>query len=530
MPAPNPNVGVPVAQNSMTVVPAQPPVTMPAFAPNVPVSVPRGGKTIWNILGIAKAAWDSMPVEKKTELRNKLKNKAVTVADRARKGKGRSNRSGNSSGNNNNGGGDGNMGTNVARGASGIGLLSRAASPEPISLNSGVMPNTFTSDYMESSNLKCAPLHVTAAKVYFPTSTSNTMLNYFNNIIAFHLQVNAQRNVAFNINITSDMTAANILSAMNSLAYALQIYFYYRGIESYCQTPGNKNGGMHYMYRQFTPQMYEDMMILERRLLDTPVPPNLLKLIRYMSGNFLSGMTAGSPLLKIIPVNATSTCVDLTAPSAAFTALITDNNNKVFTLLRRAVPHWVPATLSDIPTSPFYDDNFKTIWANCPFYSYFNSTSNYIPNASSSSTAVMYNSFTNHLDGVAFALTSIYDTTLTTQIPGMLIPVTAAGASNVSNTRWSYYETSGGSKAFFPSDGDGFLLRSRPETFKLADAGTSYYAIHLPGAQMCESVNQLTIRETALNALDWIMSFDNIKVDARNFHFGTKSYDRKGGK
>jgi len=403
--------------------------------------------------------------------------------------------------------------------SSGYGL-SKAPIPAPIKLDTGLKPDAYVDNFMEASYNMCVPMNVTAALVQIPTTSGNQLLSYFNNIIAFSLQTNAQRNVSFNIDITTNFSTANILQAFNALLYALQIYFYYKSIITYHDEPSNHNMGMVYIRKQMDASFIESLELLERRLLDTPVPPRMLDFIRYLSGNFYAGDAAGAPLIKIVPIPPNSNMYNSNDATLALSALSNTANNNVFTVLRKAVPQWRPSVLYDVPKAPFYDQNFKSIFANLPFISYYGSAQNYLPTITDSNTAIIYNSFTNHLDGVAYALAGGY-VSGSGWLPGLIQPVQTTSASTTNlNTRWSYYVDGASNYKFYPTDLSAVTIRSRQETIMLADSLASFYTIHLAGAQLLQNVKANSIRQSAYNALDYLMSLDLIRIDARKHLLG----------
>lgn len=81
---------------------------------------------------------------------------------------------------------------------------------------------------------------------------------------------------------------------------------------------------------------------------------------------------------------------------------------------------------------------------------------------------------------------------------------------------------------FYPADPDLTITRSRQETYVPNDTNSNMYSIHLSGANLCQTVNADTVRETCYKVTDYLMSLDLIKVDAKNFHFG-KSNNNFGG-
>lgn len=285
-------------------------------------------------------------------------------------------------------------------------------------------------------------------------------------------------------------------------------------IISYTSDPGNKNEGMIYLRNLITPTILESLSLLGRRLEDTPCPPKLLELARYISGNFYSGDNQGSAIIKIIPHKfGTISPIDSTSITGALTLLTSVDNNGVFTLLRRAVPQWNPKVLYDVPTTPMYDTNYTTIWANLPFvlYSTTQTTDNY-PKVASSDATISYNSFSNTLDGMAYALTGAWDTVNSAWIPGLMAPTAqnTTPLSGTDNTRKSFAQVSG-SKSFNIVYSNTFLTRSRLETYyNPTTTQSSVTSCHLPGADKCMAVSADTIRETTMKVIDYLMSADTI--------------------
>jgi hypothetical protein len=467
---------------------------------------------------VAKGVFDAMPEDKQQAIKEKAALELEKGYQMAKNSVSKSVKRGNKGG-----GGSMSKGQNTPSNA-GYGLTD-APKPKEISLNTGIKPNTYVADFMEAVYGSCVPMSISGAIFRFPTTATNLINNYFQNIIAFDLQTRGQENISWALDLTT-FTPTNILNAFNSLASSFQIYFYYASILSYHSNPQNRNKGMILIRNNITPQMIDDFYRLERRLLDTPIPPKLLELLRYLSGTFYSGHGAGSPLIKIAPIKPSPTMTNSTDLSGALSDISSTTNSAVYTIMRRCFPHWTPKTLYDVPTVPFYDDNFKTIFANLPYVTYYNSAGQTGPNVTSDTSVLFYNTFTENLDGAAFALTGALNTVTSDWIPGLIIPTTNGGSGNLSNSRYSYYTNSGGTTyQFYPSDSDPVMIRSRQETYQVNDQTTALYNVHLSGASFCQSVSPATIRESCYRTIDYMMSLDDIKVDARNYHHG-----RSGGR
>lgn len=486
------------SNSAFVIVPGRAPVLPPRtssspYLANSKVSPNISGSSILNAVAQSKQAWDGLPPNVKEAVKNKV---SEVVTNKTKDPTFNMDSNNNSSGYS----------------------LTKSPQPKMISLDTGIKPNTYSSDYLEAVENACAPLHITHAKFQLPVVTTTQLYNYFRNVIGFDIQTKAQVNVSFNLDLNV-FSADNILLTMNAVANAFQVYFYYASIISYHSNPENKNGGMIYLRNQITAQAIEDLTQLGRILQDTPVPPKMYELIRYLSGNFLSGTSPESPIIMISPSVPTNNGINLSDIGAAYTALQGASVKPILTLLRRAVPQWRNPTLYDVETVPLYDRNFLTIFANLPFTYFASATFTRYPSVSLSTTPIKYNSFTTELDGTAFALNGIWNTTEVAWSPGLMISTGVTGAIS-GNSRTSYYQVGGVTK-MYPSDLDPFLTRSRSTTYMLNDALTLILSPHIPGTSMCEGVTINTIRETCMNVLDYLMSADTIKIDVRKFHFGS---------
>lgn len=400
--------------------------------------------------------------------------------------------------------------------------LSKAPNPSPIQLDSGIRPNTFTSDYMDAKENECSPLHMTSVLMYIPDYATSVLNDWWVKVKAFDFQTKVQDEAGYNIRIDTDFTASKILTALNTSLLALQTYLYYKSIISYCSDGLNTNEGMRYLRNQITPQMMGDLDLLGQALEPIPFPPRMLQMVRYFTGNFFSGPTQGSPIIKIYPAKPSTTGIDTAEIAAATTALTTDANKAVYSLLRRVVPGWVLGVIQDVETNPVYDTNFLTIFANLPF-KYYSSTSvnTNFPVVTSDSDTIAYNSYTNALDGAAYALTGMYSTPNAGWFPGLVLVPSGVGTTQ-GNTRRSFYSVSG-VKQMYSVGSYPFLSRSRCETAVINDANSAVLTCHLSGTDRCKSVTILTVSETATQVLDWMLSTDTIKTSTR------KAGDKRSG-
>jgi hypothetical protein len=389
--------------------------------------------------------------------------------------------------------------------------LSKAPEPKPVILNSRIVPNTYSNDYMPAVQGLCAPMHVSSVGLVIPTSTANPLSAYFLNTICFDIQTRAQANVGYDLQVSTQFTPALLTTAFNSAIYALQVYYWYASILSYESDPRNKNSGMIALRQGITSQMISDLNQLGHRLEDTPVPPRLVQWVKYMSSNFFSGPSQGASITKTCFSYAAfvGTPPAISYPAQALTSLNSAANTTVFALLRRSIPQWRIGKLYDVTTTPNFDPNFKTIFANLPtsFYSSL-SQQNQAPNGSNSSSAISYNTYNNRLDGVAYAMASVYSVADTAWLPGLVVPV-SAGAVTGADSRWSYSDIGAGPSWNRVSESI-FLTLSRDES--IAFPTTTQQTPHLAGAEKCQSVTGLTLIQTAQNTLDYLFDINSIPV------------------
>jgi len=395
--------------------------------------------------------------------------------------------------------------------------LSKAPNPKPVSLNSGIAPNTSSNDLMKPMLGACSPLHMSSVQLVLPLF--GPFKDYFKNTIAFDIQTRAQANVGFNLDIAGVLSAQNIQDGMTSVIKALQIYYYYASILSYESDTRNKNDGMTDLRKGITAQMISDLAQLGRRLEDTPCPPRIVEWVRYMNMTFLSGNTQGAPLIK--------TCFNSEVQTSytghiinVLNELIGTTNSATFALMRRAIPKWRIGKLYDVPPLPVYDKNFMTIFANLPSTDRdpVGSVTRQSRVVANSDTVIQYNSYNNRLDGVAFAMGGVYDNALGGWVPGITISNTGTNCS-----RRSWY-TNGTTSAWTNVTGTPFLLAARQETYAralLSDTTESNY--HLYGSDKCQGVTGNAMVQTAQNVLDYFFNIESIASSGK-----LSSFNRRG--
>lgn len=404
----------------------------------------------------------------------------------------------------------------VANGSYG---LSKAPNPKPVNLNSGIVPTCYANDYMSPVEGSCSPMHITSSTLGLPFTTTNILGDYLIKTLAFDIQTRAQANVNFSLDVTTAFSATQIISSMNDTVRALQVYYYYSSILSYESDSRNKNSAMIDLRSKITSQMISDLVSLGRRLEDTPCPPRIVQWVRYMSMNYLSGNSQGSPLLKIAPTWDFS--INTTIISSVLTTLNSATNSATFVLMRRAIPQWRIGKLFDVPVIPVYDTNFLTIFANLQAVTFNNAaTAVGCPGTVLADDIIMYNSFNNRLDGAAYAMLSANVGSIAT--PGLCV----ANNTGVQSSRRSFYVVAGTTN-WYPSGIYQFLSNSRPETFKLVNpTDTLPVKFHLSGAEMCQGVSVTTVLQSARNFVDFLFDINKIPTNGTLNSFNKRGNNR----
>lgn len=402
--------------------------------------------------------------------------------------------------------------------------LSKAPNPKPVHLNSNIMPNAYSNDYMTPVLNACSPMHVNNVYLNIPTTAADPLYSYFINTIAFDIQTRAQSNVTFNIDITNTFTTPNILTAMNAAIRALQVYFFYTSILSYESDARNKNPAMIALRNLMTPQLISDLAVLGRRLEDTPVPPRIVEWVRYLNMNFLSGDSQGSAIIKFgYDFDCLYNVGSTTNAANVLTNLVAGNNNAVFALIRRAIPKWRIGTLYDVPVTPVFDKNFVTIFANSPQqYGDSNTTPVYrrTPSVTTNTDNIAYNSYNNRLDGAAFASIGVSSGA---NWYGLMYPVTN-GLNQRSRT--SYYNN-GTTTGWFGSDIYSFLTASREETYQIQYPNTvNPLPVHLFGSDKLQGVSWSSIQQTQQNFLDFLFNVDSIPTVGKMSSFNNNGANK----
>lgn len=393
------------------------------------------------------------------------------------------------------------------QGSGGGTTLSVAPNPKETHLKTGIALTILEKPMQDATENVCSPMHINTLYYNLPIASSSTVKEFFDKVVVYNAQTSAQDNVNWAIDIVNKFSGPQILSAMNALFYALQIYFFYRSVDTYSRSRSEAvNFGLKTIREQFDYDTQNKMDILRRMLLRTPIPPNMLEFSRYLHSNYMSGDTPGASVIKVCPHAPVSVTqlVDNTKIDYAISGLQDASNMNVFMTLFRSVKNWVlfdEKKLYDPPVELLYDKDFITIFNNMPFRT--NIAGNlYHPVVATLATNYNYNSYTNTLDGAAVALTDAYVTSTSAYGLGLANLPVFGGES-----RFSYYKV-GSVTGWYSPSAYSFLRSSRQDTYE--SNATTVTSKHTFGSDMVENISPNMQKVAGTRFISWLMSNSTI--------------------
>lgn len=397
-----------------------------------------------------------------------------------------------------------------------VGRLSFNPEPYSFTLSTGIVAPTYSPHYLEGSD-ELNTLYLSTGVI--TVDTNNFPLSDFVQTIIRQNFLNAlQRAVNFSITLTS----ANLLSYFNTVASVLSTYFFYKSILAYNSDPLNRNQGMLNLRQLISADDLNNLYELERLLLGTPLPPNLVNLIWWLNGNYSTSNLPQVALVKIMPKNYTYSSVD-----ARFVALNTSPLISAVTALQSVVStsqliaratNWIVPSLPAYTSSPVYDLNFLTFFANSASLFGTSASPKWAPAIGISTNTIIYSTHTNELDGAAFGLCSIYDTPNSRFLPSLWKPDaithgTAVGATQ--SNRW-YWGTTGGGTVGWVDAGNydasqmPYTSPGGPWIYNNISLGSGSDGMHKYNTQPVLGVNVATITQAAIQLVEWLFSIDAI--------------------
>jgi len=416
-------------------------------------------------------------------------------------------------------------------------------------------------------------MHITGARFALQVNEPDDVVyKWFNEVVAPDFQNLASLSVNYGINAESVFSTDNLITYMNSIAYALQVYYFYVSIIAYeLNIPHNKNAGMKWLRNQITQEDMYALEALSRTLRTLPIPPRLNDVCFFLQQPFKNSDCAFSSICKIMPFGFNSTTAahplgfgtfDSTTRIVqhAINVLNTESLNVLSTKLANIVPDWLDITLYSAGPVPVYNLTLCDIWANLPTYS-VNSTfpgggrtvaypSFQNAEVDGNNTNVHYVSKSDNPDAIAIALFGIFKRNLWTTgtadydrlRPGLIGPEVSYYKQTDSQylycNNWSFFKKTNDTSAWFwPEFDDTNVIRN----ILITDIGKAAY-FHNWECTFAEAkcrpagydnISYVTVenaRYSAKQLVEWIMNLETMQVKAENAIKKRMPYNAKGSR
>jgi len=401
---------------------------------------------------------------------------------------------------------------------SGSGYGSRldfTVSPIEVTLDTGLKPNVFTDYWRYYISGSYSPLHVNFVEMKISTSNTSPLYKFMESTVAPQFTTAIQRAVSFSVS-TSLLTASNLIMQFNALLKCMSVYLFWDGVLSYCQSPSNRNDGMERFRKSLTATDITNLNSLRWALSSMPIPPNLRALVYWFYQTYQLSPLPGSALILNCPEDITTAGVPTNSISSALTALNDSTFRDTITLLAKACPTWVKGTFDSGNSNALHDENFTTLWKNCPLAA-SNTLITPTVNYPLSGNHAVYATATNDLDGAVLALYGFWDGSISNWTPGLTMMKSQAYTSACSN-KWSY----GDGDVFIPSHKTSEHLFQRGDVANLNP--TVLRTSIPPGGQVLRGVTVESVLQTTTALLEWMLSFDTIGVIKDNKVYGSMNY------
>jgi hypothetical protein len=389
--------------------------------------------------------------------------------------------------------------------------------PVQVRLNTGMLSKGYGEYYPESKD-GFFVLELSQIEFKVPSGTGSELMTYFDRVVSFNFQNDAQMRVSFNVNAMNNFSADNLRNWMNRYAKAYGKYVWYTSIINYCNEPLQQNAGMRALRSMMTPQLLDDLSQLANMLDGTPAPPEFREFVHFIYGApFKVSNNPGSQIRMISPTVLQETIVQgesglFALPAADLSDAMTDlfNMRETTALIARVCPHWIPGrgnTPSGAAVCEF-SPNWHTLFENLPFDVFANGQDHYGPLVSSETDDAMYGSMADTLDGAITSLWNGYDpaaagSTLDKFRPGTMVPISSSvtlsgGLGTSQSNRISHNQTpSTNLQGFYlVSVGSNQYNWMRLETYTVVGNGTIHPVIW-PGRELINNINIASARQSS---------------------------------
>jgi hypothetical protein len=369
--------------------------------------------------------------------------------------------------------------------------------PMELRLDTGILNRTWVNTILAGTD-EFSTMHMTGVDMNFKSLLEDgDVSNYFSKAFYTKLLSYAQGKVNFSVATLDAFSEINIRKYFDVMIGALNCYFFHVSILNYFENPQNNNYAMTDLRNNITPEVLNQLTILQRQLTTYPVPPKLMNLLYYLNGNFKANGLDGSAIIKF-----ETTEMGVNFLNSLTTSL--KSVEKTASLLSRIFPDWLYQDLPSYPGTGFHDANFNTIWTNAPYSVNLGGQAYYGPFPYyPDDNSIVYQTFSSELDGVSLALTSIYNDG--SFIPGFVRPKLSTFVTSTETNRISWDNNGWQDSAI-----DTNHMAARMDCYPACAIGTMTL-VDPEVKSMCEpvrSVNLNTIRQAHFDFIDFIASFD----------------------
>jgi len=421
--------------------------------------------------------------------------------------------------------------------------------PVQVRLDTGLRSKGY-GDYYPVSKPIMNVLDLTQVEFRVPTSASSELKAYFDTVITFNFQNDAQMRVSFNVDAINKFSEESLRKWMDRYAKAYGKYVWYTSIINYCNEPLQQNAGMRALRNMMTPQLLDDLAKLANMLDGTPAPPKYRELIHFIYGApFKVSNNPGSQIRMISPsviqtVNTPAGYRLAALPANDLQGAISDlfESRETTALIARVCPQWIPGR-GNTPAGATvceYSPNWSTLWENLPFDVFAGGTEHFGPQITSETEDVAYGSSADVLDGAVTALWNGYDPSIIAGNvldrfkPGTMVPISSAfpnaatGETSYSNRIQFKYDSGDGSMGFFlVSVGSNQFNYMRCETYTVTGNGV-VHPIIWPGRELINNINVASSRQTCYEL--YSQMFDMGGSSNKSFSRSDKRGSRRRGK
>jgi len=334
------------------------------------------------------------------------------------------------------------------------------------------------------------------------------------------------------------ITNSNVVKYFNYLITSLYIYFFYTSVIAYTSDSRNRNAGLYQIRQAMTASDFVELSLLKLNLEQSLIPPFIMKMCHYFSGNFKQSMDPGSPLIKLFPWEMvkigdtnqfSGVAPQLTFPDGNSYSMLEYGNRlmrdstvrDITAVLARSYPTWMGQEPLGYESLPEHDPDFTTMFNNMTYTTMSSGHAvEHLPEVASADDIICFNTYSDAPDGWITAMLSIRDTSAGgKQGPGLLNPVLPRTDSNDLVTIISEHGTQGKSTEFvyasngnttgwWPSSIDRDFLGLICNTYEAGYTGTGSTKFQKFGTGRLNFVNRQIIIPRVLQMLELIYISD----------------------